>query len=215
LIAASQPRLGRVGVGQQHLFDDLRGLIAVAAAREQARQRADQRHALGRRRRLEQRLQRLDDLGRAVQLHQQLDLVAQRVERVGERELPGLHRDQRLVTGAALQRDVGGAAEQLLVLRAACRVEDQLIGRREVALAQFDLADQQLLEQRRVHRRVLDLLGRRLRFLRVRGRGEQQRRQQRGQRRRAAGSGVEGRHRVSPEAAIHSRSPGCERLGAR
>ncbi len=213
--ARRDTRLGRVGIGQQHLLDDLRGLIAVAAAHEQAWHRIDQRRALGSRRRLDQRLQRLDDLGRAVQLHQQLHLVAQRVGRVGDRQAPGLHRHHRFVAGPALQRNLGGAAEQLLILRAPGRVEDQLIGRPQIAFAQFDLADQQLLEQRPVQRRVLDLLGLRPGVLCPGRRDEEKRRQQRGQCVRTAGSGIEDRHRLTPEAAIDSRSRESDRSPAR
>ena len=102
--------------------------------------------------------QRLFDFGQAIERDQQLDLVAHRVLRIGQRLAPRDRRGERLVAGAGLQRDLGRALEQLLVLGPARRVEHQLVRGASLAFAQLDLAEQQLIEERRIEVRVLDLV---------------------------------------------------------
>jgi hypothetical protein len=57
---------------------------------------------------------------------------------------------QRLLARARLQCDLGGVAEELLVARLACRIQHDLVRSAGLAAAQFDLADEQLVEELRV-----------------------------------------------------------------
>jgi hypothetical protein len=63
----------------------------------------------------------------------------------------------RWVACTCLQRVVHGLLEELGVLQALARVEVELVGRAQVALAHLDFADEQLVEQGGVHDRVAHL----------------------------------------------------------
>ena len=186
---------GRLGDPVLHDALDQRGrLRLVAGAREEAGQRLDQPRPLGLGRELDQRAQGLDRFVGAIERHQQLDQVAVRLDRARQGAAPGHHRGERLVAGACLQGDLGGAAEQLLVAPAPRRIEHHLIGRAGLAAAQLDLADQQLVEELGVEPGVLD---RRIRrgVLRQRRHAHAQQRRQQGTEQARARAGRRGRHR--------------------
>jgi hypothetical protein len=124
-----------------------------------------------------------------------------RFEGSRQRGAPSLHRRQCLVAGARLQRDVGGATEQLLLARLARRVEHHFIGCAGGAFAQFDLADQQLVEQRRGEAGIDN---RYPLALTARARREEQAGTRQGQCWRHPRTDRTGQHRLAPETAIHS-----------
>ena len=140
------------GVGLERFFDRLSHRLGVVAALQEARQHGNECAAFGRGREVEQGPQRLADLGRAVQRQQDLQLQAQCILRFGPCAAPGARRGQCLVAGTPLQSDVHGTAEQGVVAGAPRSVEDDFEGRAGLALAQFDFADEDLIEERRVQR---------------------------------------------------------------
>jgi len=151
--------LGHFGERQQGALDQRRGRGAIGRASEKARHCFERRGQRRTRRLAKQSRQGLVDFGDAVERDQQLDLVAQRVLRIGHRLAPGDDRGEGLLARACLRRDLGRAPEQLLVLGSPCRVEHQLIRGAGLAVAKLDLAEQQLVEERRVEGRVLDRRG--------------------------------------------------------
>ena len=163
--AADRDQRRRLGLGQRRRSgSSVRSISAAVAARSVARARkrgtaSSVAGSAGRGVWRSSRAERLVDFGDAVERDQQLDLVAQRVLRIGHRLAPGDDRGEGLLAGACLHRDLGRAPEQLLVLGSPCRVEHQLIRGAGLAVAQLDLAEQQLVEERRVEGRVLDRRG--------------------------------------------------------
>ena len=139
----------RGGLAQQRL-EGLQHARRFRAALEQRRQRPDQRAAAVGRRQRQQRAQHRRDLGRAVQQREQLDLRAVRLQRSRQCLAPGAGGDGGLVAGARLQRDLDHAAEQFLVIAAAGGVEQHLVSDAGLAALELELADQQLVEHRRV-----------------------------------------------------------------
>jgi len=79
-------------------------------------------------------------------------LITPCIDARGCRLAPGSRGVERLLAGACLQRDVDGAPEQRLVARSLRGVEHHFVGRTRVSCAEFNLADQQLIEQRRIER---------------------------------------------------------------
>ena len=187
--------VGRVGERPQGALDERRGGVAIGRAREQAGHRFDQHRQRRPRRLAQQRRERLFDVGDAIERDEQLDLVAQGVGRLGQRLAPGERGRERLVAGARLQRDLGGAPEQLLVLAALGGVEHELVGGADLAVAQLDLAEQQLVEERRVEVGVLDLARGRLgRDGRADGGGQRDERQHEDRPAARGGSDAKRRH---------------------
>ena len=148
--ATGRARCRRFLVRLQHFLEHPDRGALVTGALEVTRQRRNDAGALFRRRDRQQRAQRLGHVAEAVQRDQQLHHVAVRVHRFGQRGAPGLRGTERLLAGVALHGDFHGTLEQLLIVRAARRVEDHFVGGARLALAQLDLADQHLVEQRPV-----------------------------------------------------------------
>ena len=148
--------LGILDAGLQRRFDHFRHCLAVGGALEEAWQAGDQSRAFGSRRQLDQRTQRLRGFRCPIQRDQQLDQVAVCFSGGRKRGAPRLHDDQCLAAGADLQRHVGGALVQLFVLGLVGGVEHHQERRAALAGAEFQFADQQLIEQRCVEVRVVD-----------------------------------------------------------
>ena len=137
-------------VGLQHGLQHGGHRLGVGGLLEEARNGGDQPAALTFRAAGEQEPQRFGGVARPVQRAQNLQLQPHGLQRIGHGLPPGPHRRQRPVTCPGLQRDVGCSAEHLFLTRAPRRVHQHLEGHGRLALAQFDLADQQLVEQQRV-----------------------------------------------------------------
>jgi hypothetical protein len=147
-------RVASADIRLQHLFDQGGGLALVGGAAHETRHRANDCRTLGRGRAGDQRAHRLGQVLHAVHRQQDLQLQAQRFQRLGPRRAPGTRGRQGLLASSGLQCDLGRTPEQLLVARAPRSVQHDLVGIAGLAGAELDLADQQLVEQRRIDGRV-------------------------------------------------------------
>ncbi len=114
---------------------------------QQSGQRGNGVGALGLGGELDPFAQRLGGFGGATQGGQHHGLGLKRGGRAWQALAPGAGRGQCLLASAVAQGDLVGAPEQLLIAPALGAVENDLIGRRGIAIAQLDLADQQVIEQ--------------------------------------------------------------------
>ena len=87
--AYGNPGGGLIAVRLEHLFHDAGHLARIIGALQETRQCGDDAAALGRRRLLQQRAQRLGDFSCPVQGQQDLHLHAQCVKRLWPRQAPG------------------------------------------------------------------------------------------------------------------------------
>jgi hypothetical protein len=104
---------------------------------------------LGRRLR-EPTLERLTGFFRSIKRDQDLQLIAQCVDALWGRLAPGSGCIERLLAGTPLQSDIDSTSEQCLVARSLCGIEHHLVGRARVPFTELDLADQRLIEKRRI-----------------------------------------------------------------